>query len=88
MFINILYLFIALAGVNAESADEICQLMPAANGFGKIMSCAHYSNWFSYHPDKNECLEFSYEAVVATKIGFKLKQFAKICAKIKLSNFE
>ncbi|XP_039147086.1 male accessory gland serine protease inhibitor [Drosophila simulans] len=83
MFINILYLFIALAGVNAESADEICQLTPAANGFGKIMSCAHYSNWFSYHPDQNECLEFSYGGCGGNENRFQTKVICEDLCKNK-----
>lgn len=37
---------------------------------------------------KTNVWSFHTEAVVATKIGFKLKPFAKISAKIKLSSFE
>ncbi|KRJ97223.1 chymotrypsin inhibitor SCI-III [Drosophila yakuba] len=73
MSVKILYLFIILAGVNGEPADENCQLPPAADGFGKIMSCAHYSNWFSYHADINECVEFSYGGCGGNENRFKTK---------------
>ncbi|KQS70059.1 chymotrypsin inhibitor SCI-III [Drosophila erecta] len=83
MYVNILYLFIILAAGNGEAPDEICQLTPAADGFGKVMSCAHYSNWFSYHSDKNECVEFSYGGCGGNENRFKTKA---LCEDVCKSN--
>ncbi|XP_016956954.1 male accessory gland serine protease inhibitor [Drosophila biarmipes] len=60
MIVSFFTFLLIFSSVPKGLADDVCQQKPAADGFGKIMSCAHYKNRFSYHPDKNECLEFSF----------------------------
>jgi len=65
---------------------DVCQQKPGADGFGKIMSCAHYNNRFSYHPDKNECLEFSYGGCGGNDNRFTTKKLCEDECKKKLVN--
>ncbi|XP_037709952.1 male accessory gland serine protease inhibitor [Drosophila subpulchrella] len=86
MFVSSFSLLISLACFAKGLADDVCQQKPAADGFGKIMSCAHYKNRFSYHPDKKECLEFSYGGCGGNDNRFTTKKLCEDECKNKLVN--
>ncbi|XP_017007104.1 protease inhibitor [Drosophila takahashii] len=78
----VFYYFILLALVAKGLSYDACQQEPAVDGFGMIASCAHYSNWFSYHPDTNECLEFSYGGCGGNDNKFTTKKICETVCKM------